>query len=52
MVADVGEGRQAYVLTLARAAVRPQMLRTLGPATLTEGSDVSTQDEHKRRWLA
>ena len=52
MLADMGEGRQVYVLTVPRISGRPEMIRTLGSAPLDEVSDVTTQDEHKHRRLA
>ena len=51
MLADMGEGRQVYVLTFPRTTGRPDIIRTLGSAPLDEVSDVATQDEHKHRWL-
>lgn len=52
MLADLGEGRRAYVLALPRSEGRRQTVPTLGPAPLGEVTDVATQDDHKRRWLA
>jgi len=60
MLADMGEGREAYVLTgkialalglLRDRGRRPKMVPTLGVAPLDEVSDVPTQDAHKRRWI-
>lgn len=51
MLADMGEGRRAYVLTLPRTAAPPEIVRTLDAAPLGEVADVATQDDFKRRWL-
>ena len=50
VLADMGEGRKAHVLTLPRVEKRPERVRTLGPAPLDDVADVVTQDEYKRRW--
>lgn len=51
MLADMGEGRHVYVLTLPKTDGRLDMLGTLTPSPLSEVSNVADQDAHKRRWL-
>lgn len=48
MLADMGEGRQAYVLTIPQTDNRPKLLGTLAPAPLSEVSDIADQDAYKR----
>lgn len=52
MLADMGEGRQVYLLTIPRTPARPETAPTLAPAPLDAVAGVVAQDAFKERWFA
>jgi hypothetical protein len=51
MLADMGEGRSAYVLVLG-ARGRPETVRTLDAAPVEAVASVADQDTFRERWLS